>query len=350
MKRTLIFALAIVLLIGAFGCARKQKVLYVFNWSDYIDPGLVKQFEETYGVDVKESYFESNENMLTKIESSRQSYDIVVPSGDHVTILAQKGMLLELDKSKLNNYQNLDPQLLQKAQTFDPQNRYAVPYFWCLTGLMYNKTLVPESVAMAQSWSALAHPHFSGKQKVTMLDDAREVIGAALIYSGHDLNDASPEALADAEKVLLEWDRNITQFDSESYKNEVPDGTSWLAQAYNGDALQQIAQNQDLAFYLPVEGTCMSMDSMVILKSSQNQDLAYQFIDFLLAAENAKTNAEYTQYPTPNRAAYQHLSQEVTSNELIYPKPEYLAKCKMIQFLGERIKGVDALFEKIKLN
>lgn len=350
MKKFIFILLAVALLFSLSGCGKKSRVLYVFNWSDYIAPELVKSFEDTYNCDVKESYFESNENMLTKIESSRQSYDIVVPSGDHVTILSQKGLLEALDKSKLNNYANLDPDLLLKAQSFDPKNQFSIPYFWGITGLLYNKKYVPEQVIKAQNWAALGDPFFAGKQKVTMLEDAREVIGAALIFSGHDLNDTSFGSLADAEKVLDVWDKNITQYDSESYKNEVADGTTWLAQAYNGDALQQMSQNADLGFYLPKEGSSLWMDNLVILKSSQNKDLAYQFIDFLLTAENAKINAEYTQYPTPNRAAYQHLDAKDTANTLIYPTKEYLDKCSMINFVGDGIKGIDALFEKIRLN
>lgn len=350
MKNIARLMLIVIMLVLLAACGKKSNVLYVFNWSDYINPDLVKQFEEAYDCEVRESYFESNENMLTKIESSRQAYDIIVPSGDHVTILAQKELLEPLDKSKLTNYGNLDPQLLLKAQSFDPENKFSVPYFWGITGLMYNKKHVPQSVIEQKSWSILGDAYFSGKQKVTMLEDAREVIGAALIFAGHDLNDASEAALADAEKILDIWDKNITQYDSESYKNEVADGTSWLAQAYNGDALQQMAQNSDLDFFLPVEGSSLWMDNMVILKSSQNKELAYKFIDFLLEAENAKLNAEYTQYPTPNKAAYDHLDETQKMNELIYPRPEYLEKCTMIQFLGEKIKGVDALFEKIRLN
>ena len=183
-----------------------------------------------------------------------------------------------------------------------------------------------------------------------MLDDAREVIGAALILNGYDLNDTSEAALKAAEKTLQEWDKNITQFDSDSYKNEVPDGTTWIAQAYNGDALQQMNDNPDLDFFLPVEGSSLWMDNIVMLKSSKNKELAYKFIDFLLDAENAKRNAEYTQYATPNKAASLLLHEDVKSNLLAYPPQEYLAKCYMINAIGEEVKKIDVLFEAIKLN
>ncbi|MDZ4181444.1 MAG: spermidine/putrescine ABC transporter substrate-binding protein, partial [Candidatus Cloacimonadaceae bacterium] len=200
------------------------------------------------------------------------------------------------------------------------------------------------------TWAILGNNFFDGKKKVTMLEDAREVVGAALTYTGFNVNDTSEEALKAASEVLELWDKNITQYDSESYKNEVPDGTTWLAQSYNGDALQQMEMNPDLGFILPQEGSSLWMDSMVILKSSKNKELAYKFIDFLLNPENAKRNAEYSQYATPNGSAFQLLVDEVKNNKLIYPDPAYLEKCTMIEAIGDRVRNIDAIFEKIRLN
>lgn len=351
MKKTTYILLAIVLLIAiAFtGCKAKQRTLYIFNWSDYIDPELLKQFEQDNNCKVKYSTYDSNENMLTKIKSSRESFDVVFPSGDHVSILAAASMLEPLDRTKLNNFPNLDPTLLKMAESFDPGNKFSVPYFWGLTGLIYNKQNVPPEVMADSSWNILGQPFFNGKNKITMLDDAREVVGAALISKGFDLNDTSDAAMKAASEVLTVWDKNITQYDSDSYKNEVPDGTTWMAQAYNGDALQQMADNKDLGFILPKEGSSLWMDNMVILKSSTNKDLAYKFLDFLIDAENARINAEYTQYATPNKAAADMLEPAIKNNPLIYPPQSYLDKCYMIKSLGDKIKAIDTAFEKIKM-
>lgn len=352
MKKLILICLPILVisLLLAGACAKKLPVLYIFNWSDYIDPELIKEFEAENNCRIKYSTYDSNENMLTKIKSSRESFDLVFPSGDHVNILRAAELLEPLDNGKLSNFKNLDLALLEKAQSFDEGNRYAIPYFWGLTGLMFNKRYVPEDLVSSRSWNILADKFFTDKNKVTMLDDAREVIGAALILNGYDLNDTSEAALKAAEKTLQEWDKNITQFDSDSYKNEVPDGTTWIAQAYNGDALQQMNDNPDLDFFLPVEGSSLWMDNIVMLKSSKNKELAYKFIDFLLDAENAKRNAEYTQYATPNKAASLLLHEDVKSNLLAYPPQEYLAKCYMINAIGEEVKKIDVLFEAIKLN
>nr|MDK2851022.1 spermidine/putrescine transport system substrate-binding protein [Candidatus Cloacimonadota bacterium] len=353
MKRSLmivfvIVALGTVLLIS--GCGKKKPTLYIFNWSDYIDPDLLKEFELDNNCRIRYSTFDSNENMLTKVKSSTQSFDILFPSGDHVTILNELGLLEELDKSKLTNYTNLDANLLKMATSFDPDNRYAIPYAWGLTGLLYNKQYVPEEIVASGGWNILGDSFFNGINKITMLDDAREVVGAALIYSGYSVNDTSPEALAAAHNVLKVWDRNITQFDSDSYKNEVQDGTTWLAQAYNGDAVQLMQTNPDLQFILPKEGASMWMDNMVILKSAQEKELAYKFIDFLLDAEVSMRNSEYIMYPTPNKAAMEMMGEAFIQNKIINPDEEYLDKCYMIEYLGDAVRSIDQIYESIKMN
>jgi spermidine/putrescine transport system substrate-binding protein len=345
----MILIIIVAVFIGS-SCSKAKPTLYIFNWSDYIDPELIKAFQDEYNCKVKYSTYDSNENMLTKVMSSRESFDLLFPSGDHVSILMQSDLLEPLDKEKITNYTNLDPELLQKAQSFDPENRYSVPYFWGLTGLLYNKQYVPENIIAQGGWNIIADAFFEGKNKVTMLDDAREVVGAAMVFSGFSLNDTSEEALQAATEALKVWDRNITQFDSDSYKNEVADGTTWLAQAYNGDALQQMVINPNLGFILPKEGTSMWMDNIVLLKSSKNKELAYKFIDFLLDAENGRINAEYTQYPSPNRFSMEMMSAEFKNNPTINPGDEYLDKCYMIEFIGDDVKKIDAIYEQIKLN
>jgi len=353
MKRSIIIlivlaALGATLVLG--GCGSKKPTLYIFNWSDYIDPDLLREFEQENDCRIRYSTFDSNENMLTKVKSSTQSFDLIFPSGDHVTILNELGLLEEIDKSKLSNYANLDKSLLKMAESFDAENRYAIPYAWGLTGLLYNKDYVPEEIVASGGWNILADSFFDGINKITMLDDAREVVGAALIYSGYSVNDTSLEALDDAHNALKIWDRNITQFDSDSYKNEVQDGTTWLAQAYNGDAVQLMETNPSLDFILPKEGAAMWMDNIVMLKSAQEKELAYKFIDFLLDAEISKRNSEYTMYPTPNEAAMEMMGEEFVNNEIINPSDEYLEKCYMIDYLGDSIRSIDQIFESIKMN
>lgn len=337
------------LVIMIVSCSPRQgRVLYIFNWTDYISDDIIQDFEKKYNCKIVYDTYNSNENMLTKILTTKSSYDIVVPSGDHVAIMIQKDILEPINKFKLTNYVNLDKSVLEKASVFDPENTYSIPYFWGTTGLIYNKKYVPVSILQSESWNILADKFFQNKNKITMLDDAREVIGAALITAGFSPNDTSEKALEAAKEILKKWDANVSQFDSDSYKNEIQDGTTWLAQAYNGDAMQIIESNPDIDFILPMEGTSIWIDSIVIPKSSENKELAYKFIDFLLEAENGKLNAEFVQYPTPNSASLQLLSDEVKNNPLIYPGVDYLKKCSMIQNIGNKVLLIDKIWQDIR--
>lgn len=173
--------------------------LFVYNWTDYIDPSLLTDFETEYGVRVTLETFDSNENMLARIRAGNSGYDIVMPSDYAVDIMVKEGLAAELDKSVLTNLSNMNPDYL--AQPFDPENRYSIPYFVGTTGIAYNQKYFPTP---PDSWAALFDPAQLEKVrgKVSMLDDEREAIGAALIYSGLKINDSSPEALAKAQEVL----------------------------------------------------------------------------------------------------------------------------------------------------
>lgn len=348
MKRQIIGIFLMALLLVSCGNGNKKK-LYVFNWTDYISKELIAEFEKKYNCEVVYDTFNSNENMLTKVMNSTVSYDIVCPSADHLVIMKDKGLLEKIDKSKLTDYKNLDQSILLKSAAFDQNNDYGVPYFWGETGLIYNKQKIKESEMQNVSWSILANSKYA--KKITMLDDSRSVVGAALIAAGYKFNDMSPEALAKAREILLQWDKNVAQYDSDSYKNEIQDGTVWIAQAYSGDALQIMNQNSNIGFVLPKEGAEMWIDSWVILKNSENKDLAYKFINFILCdAKNAKRNAEFVQYATPNAEAFKMLPNEVKTNSTIYPPKEYMDKCEPLKFVGEKIVNLSKVWDEIRNN
>jgi spermidine/putrescine transport system substrate-binding protein len=348
MKRTIMLALTCAMLLA--GCHSKRQKLYVFNWSDYISKDLIAEFEKKNHCDVIYDTYDSNENMLTRIQHSHASYDITAPSSDHVVIMTKAGLLEPLDMSKLPHYANLDPAILEKCKDFDPNNQYAIPYFWGLTGLIYNKKYIPAEKLQDVSWDILADPMFAGKRVVTMLDDPRDAIGAALIYAGYNPNDISDVAIAKAREAILRWDKNVSQYDSESYKNEVPGGNTYSAEAYNGDALQVMKENPDVGFVIPREGCEMWIDSMVILRSAENKDLAYKFIDFLLEAENARRNAEFVQYATPNATAYKMLTPEARENRLIYPDSLVMSRCHPLGDIGDNIVKIDKVWEEVRNN
>lgn len=341
--------LLIVLLLIASIAYTKENKLYVFNWTEYIDPEIVTEFEEKYDCEVVEDYFDSNESMLTKVANATKSYDLVCPSGDHVQIMLEMGLLAELDKEKLPNWKHLNPSILNKLKDFDDIEPYAMPYFWGVTGILYNPEYVKLDTPFEASWSLFENEEY--KNKLMMLDDAREVVGAALIASGYSANNFSSIALSKAEEKLINWDRNISQYHSDAYKNDVPQGEIWIAQAYNGDALQVIREFDNLKFALMQEGGTYWIDSFVLLNNAENKDMAYKFLNFLMEPEIAARNAEWVEYATPNLTAYQeYIDEESKNNKLIYIPESYLNKCYPIKYLDENVTNISSLYERICLN
>ncbi len=351
MKKTVIIIMIGIIIFSIIGCQRKpKKVLYVFNWTDYIAPELIRKFEKQNDCRIIYDTYNSNENMLTKMMTSKSAYDIIVPSGDHISILIQQDLIDKIDKNKLTNYHNLDPMILKKSLDFDNKNEYSIPYFWGTCGIIFNKKYINEEDMKNISWGIIGDDKFSDKRVITMLDDAREVIGVALIHNGFNPNDFSFIALEAARKTLLEWDKNIAQFDSDSFKNEVQDGTIWLGQAYNGDAMQVLEENDNIGFVLPKEGSTLWVDYLAIPKNAENKELAHKFINFLLEEQIAAINAEFVQYATPNKAAFKLLPQELQDNTNIYPSDEYLEKCFLLKNVGNDILKVDSVWQEIRHN
>jgi len=335
----------------SFHCGKNSnQKLYIFNWTDYLAPELVQKFEKEYNCEVIYDMYNSNENMLTRLLSTQAKYDIIVPTGYFLEIMKQKNLLSPINKKLIPNWENLSPQLLKKAEIFDPQNQYGIPYFWGTNGLIYNKKHIAKEKMRDVSWNIIIDTIFSYKNLISMLEDSREVVGIALITAGYTPNTTSDEALEKAEKILIEWDKNISHYDSDSYKNEIQDETIWLAQAYNGDAEQITKTNKDIGFVLPKEGSSLGIDFLVIPDAAENKDLAHQFINFLLEPENGKINALYVQYATPNIKAKELLPDSIKNNFNIYPDEVYLEKCHFIKDIGKEIIKIDSIWQKIRNN
>jgi len=351
MKKITIIAMLVVILCGLASCnTSKKQVLYLFCWTDYIDLDLIKQFESEYNCRVILDTYNSNESMHAKMLTSKSAFDIIVPSADFVSILINDDLLEPLDMSLLPNYKNLDPATLSRVEEYDYMTKYALPYFWGTSGIIYNKNYISDEEMANVSWDIFGDPKYNDKGVVTMLDDIREVLGAALIYNGYDCNDSSDEALIKARATLLRWDKNVVQYDSDSFKNEVQDGTIWFGHAYNGDALQVMHENEDIGFALPKEGSTLWVDFMVIPRKSENKELAHKFLNFLLDEEVALQNAEFVQYATPNLAAYTLLGRDERTNLLMYPPEEYLDKCYILKDIKEEILKLDVIWQEIRNN
>lgn len=300
---------------GEVDRSRLSDELYFYNWSDYIDPAILEQFEAEYGVSVIVDTYDSNEDMIAKVRAGNSGYDIVVPSDYAVTILATEELVQSLDKSLLTNLSHVNPELLD--QYFDPGNTNSVPYLYGITGIAYNAEFFPDGV---DSWSALfdtaALPEIQGK--FSMLDDERETPGAALKFLGSSLNETDPAVLQQAQELLIAQKPFLAAYNSSDVNRKLASGEYVIAHAWSGSAMQarnglgeDFSGNENIRFVIPKEGGMIWMDNLAILNDSPNAYTAHIFINYLLRPEIAAQNAEYVGFLTPNSDAVDLLSQEV---------------------------------------
>jgi Spermidine/putrescine-binding periplasmic protein len=264
---------------GFFG----QQKLYIYNWTYYTPDSIIEKFEKEFNTRIIYDEFASNEDMFAKLKSSRSkrgSYDIVFPSKDFVPIMIRQNMLERIDKSKIPNLKNIDPDLL-KIANYDPNMEYSVPYFYGAAGIVVNTAKVPK---YETSWSIFARQDIRGR--MTMLDDMREVFGGALAYLGYSVNTVDPSQVTAAMDIINTlWKPNLVKFDAEAFAKGYANGDFWVVHAYPEAVYEEIINNpqllKDTVFFIPREGGPSYIDSMCILKEARNIELAHQFINFI---------------------------------------------------------------------
>jgi spermidine/putrescine transport system substrate-binding protein len=324
------------------GCGSKPgRTLQVYTWAEYIDPDLVKTFEKQHGCKLVIDTFDSNEAMFAKLSAGATGYDVLVPTSYMVKTLAKENMLQPLDHSKLPNLEHIDPDHLKRS--LDPAMAHSVPYMMAPTCLAWLGSKVADA---EPSYSMLDRGDLKGR--VTLLDDMREVLGAALRSLGFSLNSTDPAQLAQARDVAVRWKKNIAKFDNEQYKSGIASGEFLLVQGYAGDLLQVAGENEDIVVRIPKEGTALSCDDMCIFKDCKDVELAHQFINFLTDPEVAATNMESLAYRAPNKSAFRLLSEDFRGLEALFPEDEVLAKCEPIDYLGDALALWSKTWDEVK--
>jgi len=311
------------------GCGRTQERLFIFIWSDYIKMDLVRQFEREYNVRVIMDFYDSNETMYARLRAGSGGFDIVVPTCYMVQIMIHQGMLRELDHSRIPNLVNIDPKF--HPFTLDPEMRFSVPYMVGSTGIGYLASVVGED--FVPSWGVFGDSRFAGR--MTMLDDMRETIGAALKYLGFSMNSIDPREHELAGDLLIEWRRNLARFDAEQYRRGLVSREFFISHGYSGDVLQAMAESDDVRFAIPIEGTTIAVDNFVMPVTARNVDLAYSFINFMLRPEVAAANMEYVFFLAPNIPAYELVSEELRNNPAVFLTKETLLNSEILLDLGE---------------
>jgi spermidine/putrescine transport system substrate-binding protein len=339
MKKIAIVVLAVLGL--ACGCKRAQPVLHVYNWADYLKPELVQRFEQENGCKVVIDTFDSNEAMYAKLKAGATGYDLIFPSSYMVKLMFNQGMLQPINRNLVPNLVNIDPDYLKIAM--DRDMHHSVPYMLTNTGIAY---LEDKTSDVKPSWSMFDRADLKGR--MTMLNDMRETLGAALKSLGFSLNTLDERELDAARDVVIRWKKNLAKFENEQYKTGLASGEFLLVHGYSGDILQVQEENENIAFVVPEEGTSISCDDVVIPTGAENVELAHKFINFLHDPNVAAENTEFISYLCPNRASYQFLDPEILSNPAIFLKPEIRDRSEVIDDLGENNVKYTKVWDEVK--
>ena len=329
--------LTCVLLLINFSAHATTKILNVYNWSNYLPKDIIMQFEKETGIHVNYSTYDGNDTLYAKLKADpKAGYDIIVPTNYFVDRMRNEHMLMELDKSKLPNFKNLDKALLNKP--FDPDNNYSIPYFWGSTGIVVNKKYFdPKTVT---SWADLWNPRF--KDQLLILEDPHDVFSIALLTMGYSANDSDPEHIRQAYLKLKALLPNVKLFNSDAAKVNYIDEDATIGTGYSGDTYQAMQENPDLVYIYPKEGFVAWIDCMVIPRYAPHADSAYKFMNFLMRPDIAAKLSAELGYASPNKTARALLPKAMRDNSAIYPDDKILARAQFEVDPG----NIDMTYEK----
>ncbi len=316
----------------------EDKVLNIYNWSDYIAKDTVANFEKETGIKVNYDVYDGNETMEAKLMAGSSGYDIVVPTAfPFLDREIKAGVFQKLDRSKIPNYKNLDPELMKRVAAADPGNKYAVIWMWGTTGLGYNVDAVNKRIpnAPTNSYDLLFKPENAAKLKdcgITILDSPTDIMPIALNYLGLNPVSKNPDDLKKAEALMMSIRPYVKYFNSSQYINDLANGDVCLSVGWSGDVFQAQARAEEakngvnIAYSIPKEGTMIWFDNMAIPKDAPHPENALKWINFILQPKVEAANSNYVAYANPVPASKEFMDAEVKDNPSIYPSDEVMAK------------------------
>jgi spermidine/putrescine transport system substrate-binding protein len=313
-----------------------EKELNIYNWSDYIAPETVPNFEKEFGVKVTYDTYESNEEMVAKLQAGAKGYDIVVPSGYIVPVLVATGLIAPVNRRYIPNWKNVAPIFVNPV--LDPDNAHTVPWQWGTTGYAYRKDRIPGT---PDSWAIFFDAKYKGK--MTQMDDGREVLGAMLRYRGHSLNSIDPAELKQAKEDAIATKKQLKAYISAPVKGQLIAGDVWVAQLWNGDTEQARAEQPNIAYCLPKEGCTIWTDSLCIPKSAPHKRAAHEFMNYILRPDVGAGISNKTGYGSPNQPALALMKHPVQ-----FPTADEMKRLEYQVDLGEHTAEWDRLWTEIK--
>ena len=321
------------------GAAQAQeKVLHVYNWSDYIAEDTLENFTKETGIKVVYDVFDSNEVLEAKLLAGSSGYDVVVPSNPFLAKQIKAGMFQKLDKSKLPNWENLDKDLLKALEPSDPGNQYSIPYMWGTIGIGYNVDKVKAALgdnAPVDSWDLVFKPENIEKLKscgVAFLDSPTEMLPAALHYLGYAPDSGKADELKKAEELFMQIRPHVAYFHSSKYISDLANGNICVAIGYSGDIYQgksraeEAANGVNVSYKIPKEGAGSFFDMLAVPADAKNVESAHVFLNYLMKPEVMASITNYVQFPNGNAAATPLLDEAIRTDPGIYPSQDVLKK------------------------
>lgn len=320
---------------GGTGSASKG-VVNVYNWGEYISDGtdgtldICGEFERQTGIKVNYQVFDSNESMYAMLASGGASYDVIIPSDYMISRMIEEDMLEQLNFDNIPNYSDIDPAL--KNPEYDPDGLYSVPYMWGTVGIIYNTSMITEPV---EGWGSLFDPAYAGQ--ILMFDNSRDAIGIALKALGYSYNTTDPAQIQQAVDLLIEQKPILQGYVMDQIFDKLEGGEAAIGPYYAGDFVTMHANNPDLAFCLPKEGSNLFVDAMCIPKGAENKDNAEAFINFMCTTDAGLANCEAIGYSTPLLSVRDALPAEISGDSVAYPSDAVLATCETFKNLPQNI-------------
>jgi len=340
--------------------ASAQENVTIMTWGDYFDPAVFKAFEAETGIHVQEYPFDSSETMMTKLLVGNSGSDVVVASESLIPKFVKAGLLQKLDKGKMKELGNIDPDIAKLLKQVDPENEYVVPYTWGTTGIGYNIDAVQKRLGdvKVDSWSLLFDPDIVSKLKdcgVYMLDSPQTVYPVALAYLGKNPNSKSAEDIAAVEEMLAKVRPAIGNFKSTGYPSDLAGGEACVVMGWSGDIARADAEvakagnGIKLDYVVPKEGSTIWVDTFVVPKDAPNPDAARKLIDFLTRAEVAAQNSNYLRYPNGNKASFALLDEAIRKDTRLYPPADTYTRLFMVEmFTDDSLRNLTRSWTRVK--
>jgi putrescine transport system substrate-binding protein len=358
---SLALALAVMASVSVSAQAQKERMVNVYNWTDYIAPTIIEDFTKATGIKVRYDTFDSNDTLETKLLAGKSGYDVVVPTAYFLERQIKAGVFQKLDKAKLPNLVNLWPEVSQRLAKYDPGNQYAVNYMWGTVGIGYNVKKMHEVLGpdgKIDSWDIVFKPENLAKFKdcgVHMLDSSDDILPAALSYLGLDPNSTKDADLQKAADLMTKIRPSVRKFHSSEYLNALASGEICLVVGFSGDIKQaqkravEAKNGVDIGYAIPKEGAQLWFDNLAIPKDAKNAAEAHEFINYLQTPEVAAKNSNFISYANGNLASQKFIDKAILDDKTIFPDEAMMAKLYTINAKDQKTERLmNRLWTRIK--